>query len=240
MRDPSEQWREYGRRDPYYGVLSHDEFRQENLTPAAVERFYDTGREHVDALFAPHGDWRPGRALDFGCGVGRLVVPLAARCDAVVGVDVSPDALEKARAACAERGIENASFAESLPAGGFDLVHTTIVMQHIPPADGYGLFRAMAASLNPGGRGIVQITVGARPATRLFYLALRSSLVASAWNLARRRPRDYPTMQMNAYRLEKLLTILHEEGIADTAVAFLPAAGPTALDSAILRFQRPG
>ena len=31
-----------------------------------------------------------GRALDFGCGVGRLTQALARRFDTVVGVDVSP------------------------------------------------------------------------------------------------------------------------------------------------------
>ena len=39
-----------------------------------------------------------GRALDFGCGAGRLTRALAARFESVVGVDVADAMLDKARA----------------------------------------------------------------------------------------------------------------------------------------------
>jgi len=38
-----------------------------------------------------------GRALDFGCGLGRLTQPLAERFDEAVGVDIAASMIEGAR-----------------------------------------------------------------------------------------------------------------------------------------------
>ena len=38
--DTDRAWEEFGRRDPYFGVLSHSQFRREALTPANREEFF--------------------------------------------------------------------------------------------------------------------------------------------------------------------------------------------------------
>jgi SAM-dependent methyltransferase len=53
-----------------------------------------------------HLDLSAGRrVLDVPCGAGRLTLPLAARGCAMTGVDLSPEFLEPAGAAAAERGL---------------------------------------------------------------------------------------------------------------------------------------
>src|SRR5262245_14065863 len=42
-----------------------------------------------------------GPALELGCGTGRVLVPLRERGVAVVGIDVSPDMLDRCRTKCA-------------------------------------------------------------------------------------------------------------------------------------------
>src|SRR5688500_636371 len=90
--DTDKEWEKFGKDDPYFGVLSDVSFRKGNLNPEAFERFFASGEEYVSDLlvravrFAGEG-FRPRSALDFGCGVGRLVIPLASRCARVVGVD---------------------------------------------------------------------------------------------------------------------------------------------------------
>src|SRR4051812_40383981 len=92
--DPDESWREFGRSDPYFGVLSTDRFRAKNLDDAALDEFFASGERHVAQLLdAIRNHVLPdpslNDALDFGCGVGRLVLPLATRYRAVTGIDIA-------------------------------------------------------------------------------------------------------------------------------------------------------
>src|SRR4051812_23982259 len=93
-------WENYGRLDPYYGVLTDAKFRKENLTSERLAEFFGTGESHVANLLEnvrDHvGSFPAGCALDFGCGVGRLLLPFARRFQRVVGVDISPSMLTAA------------------------------------------------------------------------------------------------------------------------------------------------
>jgi len=85
----------------------------------------------------------PGmRALDFGCGVGLVSLPLAPRVDAIVGADTSPGMLEKLRERLCEGGVQNVSpvllpgEAAALEEQPFDLVFTSMTLHHVPDVDG--------------------------------------------------------------------------------------------------------
>jgi SAM-dependent methyltransferase len=161
-------WELWGARDPYYGVLTHPQYRAAVLTPEAKEEFFAMGRWHADRVLSTcrrhlDANFAPRRILDFGCGVGRLVIPFAAIAEAVVGVDISPSMLAEARSNCEERGLRNVSFVPSddqLSAveGGFDLVHSSIVLQHIDVQRGRGLFKQLVDRVNPGGCGALHVT----------------------------------------------------------------------------------
>src|SRR5215204_1073046 len=95
-------WERYGRLDPYFGVLNKEPYKSENLDASALEKFFRSGEEDVRSFLKvaqEHFDsgFQPTRALDFGCGVGRLTIPLAGVCSRVVGVDVAPSMLEEAQ-----------------------------------------------------------------------------------------------------------------------------------------------
>ena len=88
----------FGEQDPLSAVLVQPG------RPGAggyLEELFATGREEVEAVFAvleARGiTIGTGRALDFGCGVGRLTRGLADRFDACDGVDLSASLIESAR-----------------------------------------------------------------------------------------------------------------------------------------------
>jgi hypothetical protein len=93
-RDTDADWRALGQDQPYWGVLSHPDFRTENLTPERIEQFYASGPFHIDpiaqALGRVTGKPPSGRALEFGCGVGRLAEAMTAHASEVTGIVFSP------------------------------------------------------------------------------------------------------------------------------------------------------
>ncbi|MGY1605348.1 methyltransferase domain-containing protein [Geodermatophilus sp. SYSU D00815] len=107
------------------------------------------------AYLAPH--LRPGlEVLDVGCGPGTITVDLAQRVapGRVVGLDVSADPLDEARALAASRGVEvtfgvGDVYALDAADGSFDVVHAHQVLQHL--TDPVAALREMARVCRPGG-----------------------------------------------------------------------------------------
>jgi SAM-dependent methyltransferase len=157
-RDTDADWREIGATEPFWGVLTDPRFKSENLTAENVESFYGSGVDHVteivERLRRQTGAAPGGRALDFGCGAGRLSEAMTAHVDQVVGYDISPGMLEKARL---RQGAVH--YTDALPDGPFDWINSFIVFQHIPPERGAPLMEALLDRLAPGGHVSLHVTV---------------------------------------------------------------------------------
>lgn len=99
------------------------------------------------------------RVVDVGSGAGMDSM-VAARAvgssGAVIGVDMTPEMLERARAGAAEAGIDNVQFregfAERLPVdeGWADIVISNGVLNLVP--DKLGAYKQIFRALRPGGR----------------------------------------------------------------------------------------
>ena len=167
MSKAKEKWEELGSKDPYFAVATLDKFKDGNLSDDHRTEFFYSGEAHVHELFNKiscmfGSQIDPKRVLDFGCGVGRTVIPLASRAVQVVGVDISEKMLAEARGNCSDRGITNVTFLQTddflESSEEFDLVHSFIVFQHIKPHIGLGIFRELIRRLKPGGVGAVHFT----------------------------------------------------------------------------------
>lgn len=164
------EWEQWGARDPYYGVITHPKFRSSALTDQAKREFFASGGAHVDYVLGTcrarldHA-FAPQRILDFGCGVGRLLIPFAKVGGDVCGMDVSPSMLAEARRNCGEHEVANVSLLMSddllsEAEGQFDLVHSCIVLQHIEVARGRVLFGQLVNKVRAGGCGAIHLTFG--------------------------------------------------------------------------------
>ncbi len=103
------------------------------------------------------------RVLDVACGTGTVSFALAPQAREVVGIDISPGMLAKARAIRHHRGIRNVHFvlgqAEHLPFRDeqFDAAVCRLAIHHFPRPELE--IREMARVLKPGGRLVILDTV---------------------------------------------------------------------------------
>lgn len=257
-------WQRWGEQDPYYGVITSDQFRSESLTPESRAAFFETGFHHVAGVIAAcqrlfQAEFHPRRVLDFGCGVGRLVVPFARIAQHVVGVDVSPAMLAEADRNCHAHGLANVSLVTSddrlsAVTGEFDLVHSVITLQHIPVARGLQILRHLIARLAPGGLGAVQLTYGkawladslGQPVAEPASAPLRP-LASSLHRLLRREPRSNaaaggpqpgadPMMLMHPYPLSEVAFLLQAAAMRGFHADFTDHGGELGV---FLYFQKP-
>ena len=167
-RDTDRDWLSVASSNPYWGVLSAPEYMGADIDADAKTTFFASGEAYVSNLIATihrqiAADIALHRALDFGCGVGRLALPLARNFGRVVGVDVVPRMLELTRMNAAAANVSNIDLVLgddtlSQVEGTFDLVNTYIVLQHIPLARGYALLRRLVDLISVGGIGSLQLT----------------------------------------------------------------------------------
>jgi SAM-dependent methyltransferase len=208
------EWERWGRQDAYRGVLGYG-----GEDESARAAFFASGERHVGhiletaemCLGPPNWD---GRALDFGCGVGRLLVPLSERFRAVVGVDVSPSMLDLARANLKEKA--NVAFAPILDDlvskdEQFEFVHTFIVMQHIRPAQGMPILQQLIDLTAPGGIFAIHLTIGDLRKSRRAFNIVRYHFRPAHWfyNALRRRPLSEPITEMNRYDAARVFELFH-------------------------------
>lgn len=149
-------WNERAREDAHFYVA----FGRKDQDP---EEFFATAAEVVKGLEhelrrLPAGmNRRARRALEIGCGPGRLMRPMSNHFGEVHGVDVSDEMIGRARANLASvphahphhgSGADLAQFADD----SFDFVYSYAVFQHIPSRDVVmSYLREAHRVLKPGG-----------------------------------------------------------------------------------------
>jgi len=95
----------------------------------------------------------PETLLDYGCGTGGSTAFFAESLGvrSIVGLDVSPKSLEKARTRHASACIEYYLTQEYTPRANIDVAFCNGVFHHIPPADRQNVLRHMTSCVRPGG-----------------------------------------------------------------------------------------
>jgi len=161
-------WEQYAQDRPEFAVLTNG---------STGEVFLASGHEAVAErlkLVASLGHPLGKRALDFGCGVGRLTLPLAEHFAHVIGVDHSRTMIAIAAKRAKDRAVRNVAFllsqGNNLPHvadGCIDFVLSLLVFQHIPTWTAVvSNLREIARVLVPGGLALLQFDT--RPRTVLY------------------------------------------------------------------------
>lgn len=104
------------------------------------------------------------RALEIGCGIGRLLLPASRLFQSVVGVDISPRAIDQAKVRLASQS--NIEFCVShdsridLPTASVDLVCSFATFGHMPLTDVVASLREVSRVLRVDGRFQLQVYLG--------------------------------------------------------------------------------
>ncbi|MBX3282804.1 MAG: methyltransferase domain-containing protein [Acidobacteria bacterium] len=221
MNERKELWEEIGTSEAYWAVATHDKFRASNLNSDLKEDFLASGREHVNDVWQTFerllgNELKPTRALDYGCGVGRLVLPLAERCDHVIGVDISSAMLREAAKNAESRGLSNITLqtVDEFIAdenAEYDFVHTYIVLQHIRPAIGYAMIETMLDRLKVGGHAMIHTTfVDKSPLFGRIRARLYRDVPGVHRSLNLIRGRTLPFVPVYTYDLERVRSIFRD------------------------------
>lgn len=185
LRHVQKTYDELGASDPLWAVLSFPEARGNRWDPDA---FFERGRIEIERTLeglARRGvELEFGRALDFGCGVGRLTQALAVHFDRVDGVDIAASMIEAARGfnRHGERCCYHVNTTADLglfESGSFDFIYSNITLQHIPPEASERYIVEFVRLLRPRGLALFQVPDGPR---------IRPGSLAHAWYRFRSGP----------------------------------------------------
>ncbi len=241
-KSSAKEWERLGRSDPFWAVISKDVYRRSNLSAELLDAFLKTGEEHVNELWRigrrMFGDeFAPRRALDFGCGVGRVALPLSRRIETVVAVDVADSMLSVARDLLRERRVTNVLVVKSDPTlssigASFDFVHSVLVLQHVPVARGLWLVTRLIELCAEGGVVVLHV---------LYHNPFGRSRVMRSWHGLLHPFRRWfgrpPHIQMNAYPLNAVMSTVQAAGVRSVHVELTDHGGHL---GAMLFFRKGG
>jgi SAM-dependent methyltransferase len=158
-----QEWEELASVDPLWAILTSSERLGGGWELA---EFFETGEAEVSQMLKVADDLgepvRREQALDFGCGVGRLSRPLAERFRECVGIDISEGMVKLAGELNDDRPncrffVNAAPDLGLLESESFDLVYSTLVLQHMPSVEMVEAYVGeFLRILRPGGLAVFQ------------------------------------------------------------------------------------
>lgn len=224
-----EDWNARAREDAnYYVAFGRREQEDDEFQSTAGEVVH--GLEWEMRRLPSGQDSRARRALEIGCGPGRLLRPMSAHFGEIHGVDISDEMVARARKRLAavphaHVHVARQSNLEMFASDSFDFVYSYAVFQHIPSRDVVlGYLRETWRVLKPGGYMRCQINGLPEDAARY---DTWSGVRISADELAQFcRENDFQMLSLEGAQTQYMWTTLRkrERGWYSTARRSAPAA----------------
>jgi ubiquinone/menaquinone biosynthesis C-methylase UbiE len=223
MRRPlasTKEWQAIGKGPrPLYHVLTWPGMGSD----WSAEDFYATGESDWQDFRAHWEPFPGGTCVEIGCGPGRMTRALAHDFERVVGLDVSPDLVERARAAVPDNvDLELVQGTEiPLPGASADAVFSVHVFMHLErAADVEAYLREARRVLRPGGSAMVHIPIApTRPGVRA---RLRAEL--RVWRSRRElaRGREHSVVRYRQYVEDDVRAMFERAGFSGVELRLIP------------------
>jgi len=161
LKELQQNWDVLGRRDPFRATIAL--FYRSKWSE---DDFWALGKKEIDWLIKQAEsldvDIKGGRALDFGCGAGRMTQALAGHFRETHGVDIAPSMIRLARKLnrhgdrCRYH-LNETDDLKLFSSNMFSLVYSTITLQHIKPECAKKYIREFIRVLAPRGLLVFQL-----------------------------------------------------------------------------------
>ena len=223
FEDDRSPWDALARHDPIWRIgADAGSAEHEGADRLFLRSGADMVRDRLATLTRLYGPL-PSRelALDFGCGSGRLTLPLARRFEQVIAFDISGRMVAYAAEHCLQHGLQNVIFCRAPDSlerhleRGLDLLLALGVFEHIEEQEGRALIAMLLGAMKDGARGCIELLVGNAAA------AAERAPDLHEFDLG---PDGTVTVGSHPYDINAIMRIMHEAGVHDVH-AELVAAG---------------
>ncbi len=201
LKQLQNNWESFGNEDPYWAILT-DPTAKHNAWN--IDEFFKTGEVSIQHLLNKlerlNIPWTSHKALDFGCGVGRLSLALAHHFDQVIGVDIASSMIQLANKHNSQKKklryvqIDNPALDE-IGEERFDFIHTVLTLQHIEPKYAKQYVKQFIHLLKPDG--LLYFQIPTKPPKGIVGWLLK--MLPTAWlNVYRKWKNNHaPIMEMH-------------------------------------------
>lgn len=222
IHDTDAEWKKWEEYDPYFAVLTTPKYRGGNNK----QDFFDSGEKYFQRLINDFSRLsipleRNGCALDYGCGVGRVLRPMSNYFNCTVGIDISPSMITEAQKNCDPektdlRLFDGEYLSKCLLEKTYSFVHTVIVLQHIRTKRGMKIIEQLLSKLEKNGIALISAPMMVKNKYKYAISQIRTAHPAlfKLSRLALGRP-DWlktPVMEANIYHAGPLISLFHRVG----------------------------
>ncbi len=227
IKELQKNWDDFGKTDPLWSIMTVKEKKNNKWD---LKDFFGTGAEKAEHLIKEIKFSNPsakyGKALDFGCGAGRITNHLGNYFQEAIGADIAPSMIElakkyKTNANCkflVNKDPDLKLFYDN----SFDFVFSLITLQHMKQKYSQGYIKELARVLKPEGTIIFNLPSKSKsfkdglieflypqPARTVAHFAKQK-----IFNFLKlKNPAQGPIMEMHYVNKKKVIKNLAEAGI---------------------------
>lgn len=225
LRKLQKNWNAFAKIDPLWAILTLNDKKGNKWQ---IDHFFDTGVHEIESVVQQLSDMGVNilrkKALDFGCGVGRLSQALALHFDEVWGLDIAPEMIALANLYNKQGHkcrffLNDKNNLKILDDAQFDFIYTNIVLQHMKPKYSKQYIAEFARILKPFGIAVFQLP-SERIRSNVWYKKFLRRILMTAFTdfLFRMRlslmsiARNGPTMDMYSIKKKQVIALLKQHG----------------------------
>jgi SAM-dependent methyltransferase len=217
IEELQQHWEAFAQANPMWAVLTSTREWDERA-------FFETGVQEIDAIMqhiaALSIQIAHDRALDFGCGLGRLSQALARHFEHVDGIDIAPSMIEQARkfnqfGDRVEYRVNSVDNLRVFEDSRFNFIYSNITLQHMSPRYSKNYILEFLRVLKPGGLCVFQVPSELKEGNSLKAAikgALPDSVMESYRSLKFRLKGGGPRMEMHGIPKQQVIELVEKHG----------------------------